>query len=147
MENLNFIPILVAALVPMVLGAIYYGPLMEKHWLDSMGGKTKEDMVPDNMPLTYGLALLMAVIISFFLNAITELTHKGVNDAGELIYASHHTFGHGALHGAMTALTIAAPVIVSLGLFQKSSGKNILINVVFWVVCFAIMGGITDAWN
>jgi len=146
MGDLNFIAIIVAALVPSILGALYYGPLFQKQWLSSLG-RTEEEMVPNSMPLTYGLGLLMALIVSFFLKFNIELSHKDVNDAGELIYGSFHTFQHGALHGAMIALTTVVPVIVSLSLFQKSSGKNILLNVVFWTVCFAIMGGILDVWN
>jgi len=146
MGDLNFIAIIVAALVPSILGALYYGSLFQKQWLSSLG-RTEEEMVPNSMPLTYGLGLLMALIVSFFLKFNIELSHKDVNDAGELIYGSFHTFQHGALHGAMIALTTVVPVIVSLSLFQKSSGKNILLNVVFWTVCFAIMGGILDVWN
>lgn len=146
MPELNYLAIIVAALVPSILGAIYYGPLLEKHWLDSLG-KTKEQMVPDNMGLTYGLALLMAVFVSFMLKMNIELTHKELNDAGELVFGSFHRFGHGALHGGMTAGLLVVPVLISLSLFQKSSGKNIILNAVFWILCFAIMGGILDAWN
>lgn len=146
MPEVNYLAVVVAALVPSILGAIYYGPLFEKPWLRSLG-KTKEEMIPNNMPVTYGLALLMAFILSFFMNIIIELVHKDVNEAGELVFASHYTFGHGAFHGVLLAMSFAVPVIVSLSLFQKSSAKNILLNVLFWVVCFALMGGILDAWK
>lgn len=143
---MNWLAVLVAAIIPSVLGAIYYGPLFEKPWLASLG-KSKEDMVPNNMALTYGLAFVMALILSMFLKMNIEMTHKDLNSAGELVFGSFHTFGHGALHGAMFGLTTAIPVVVSLSLFQKSSGKNIILNVVFWLIAFALMGGVLDAWN
>lgn len=146
MPEVNYIAVIVAALIPSIMGAIYYGPLFEKQWLSSLG-KTKEEMVPSNMPVTYGLALLMAVLVSMSLKMTIELVHKDVNSSGEMIFGSFHTFGHGALHGAMICLTLVVPIIVSLSLFQKSSGKNIILNIVFWTVCFALMGGILDAWN
>lgn len=146
MPEVNYIAVVVAALVPGIMGAIYYGPLLEKQWLSSME-KTKEEMVPNNMPVSYGLALVMALIISLFMKFVMELVHKDVSDAGELIFASHHTFGHGAFHGILLCLSFAVPVIVSLGLFQKNSAKNILLNVAFWLICFALMGGILDVWN
>jgi len=96
MPEINYLAILVAGLVPSILGAIYYGPLFEKPWLDSLG-KTKEDMVPSNMGLTYGLALLMALLVAMVLKLNIELTHKEVNDAGELIFGSSHSFKHGAM--------------------------------------------------
>ena len=142
---INFIAVLVAGLIPSILGALWYGPLFEKPWLSSLG-KTKAEMAPNNMALTYGLALLMAMIVSFFLKLGIEISHRDV-EAGKLVFTSFHTFKHGALHGAMVALTTVVPVIVSMSLFQKNSAKNILLNITFWTVCFSIMMGILDAWN
>lgn len=144
--EINWLAVIAAAIVPMIIGAIYYGPIFGKTWMASLG-YTEDDFKGRNLPLIYGLALLMAVIMSFFMKMVVELTHKDVNQAGELYFGSHHTFGHGALHGALLCLTLAAPVVVSLGLFQKNTAKNILLNVVYWVITWAIMGGILDAWN
>ena len=146
MPEINWLAIIVAAIVPSIMGAIYYGPLFEKQWLSSLG-KTKEEMEPSNMAVTYGLALLMAVLVAMSLKMTIELVHKDLNSSGELIFGSFHTFGHGALHGALLCISFVVPIIVSLSLFQKTSGKNIILNIVYWTICFAIMGGILDAWN
>lgn len=145
MPEFNFIAIIVAALIPNILGAIYFGPVFGKPWMASLG-YTKADFEGRNEPLIYGTALVMSFIIAFFLKFILEMGHKNVNDAGELIFAGTHTFGHGAFHGSMIALAFAVPVIICLGLFQKSTGKNILLNAGFWWLCFAVMGGILDVW-
>lgn len=144
MPELNYLAIIVAGLVPTILGAIYYGPLFEKQWLSSMG-KTKEEMVPKNMPLTYGGALLCAMLLSTSLKFFIEMAHRGI-EGGELVFNSFHTFGHGALHGGLICFFLIIPVIISLSLFQGRSGKNILLNVVYWLVTCAVMGGILDAW-
>jgi len=47
----------------------------------------------------------------------------------------------------MFAVAFAVPVIVSLGLFHKASAKTNLLNVAFWILCFAVMGGILDVWQ
>jgi len=145
MPPINYLAIIVAGLVPMILGALYYGPVLGKAWLSSMG-KTEEEMQPNNMAVTYGLALLCAMIASFTIKMLVELLHKDVNEAGELFFGSFHTFGHGAFHGAFAAIFAICPILVSLMLFHKFSGKTILMNVVFWILCFALMGGILDAW-
>ena len=142
--ELNYLAIIVAGLVPTVIGALYYGPLFEKPWLASLG-KTKEEMVPKNMALTYGGALVTAMLLSMSLKMLIELTHRGVEN-GALVFNSDHNFGHGALHGALICLSIIVPVIISLSLFQGRSGKNILLNVVYWTITCSIMGGILDAW-
>lgn len=145
MPEINYLAVIVAALVPMVMGAIYYGPLFGKAWMNSLG-YTEEDL-KGNEAVTYGLALLMAFIVAMGLKMTIELVHKDVNSAGELIFGSFHTFQHGALHGAMIGLTLVVPIIVSLSLFQKNSAKNIMLNALYWIITLAIMGGILDAWN
>ena len=145
MPEINWIAIIVAGLVPTILGALYYGPIFGKIWMDSLG-YTEEDFKGRNEALIYGSALVLAMLISMSIKMTNELVHKDVNSVGELVFSSFHTFGHGALHGAMLAITLVVPVFLSLSLFQKNSGKNMLLNAAFWIICFAIMGGILDAW-
>jgi len=145
MPQINFLAIVVAALIPNLIGMLWYGPLFRKAWLNGLG-KTEEEMKPKNPGLVYGLAFGLAIIMAFIMKIVMESLHKGVNEAGELVFTSHHTFGHGAMHGGFMCLFMIMPVLVSMSLFHKISAKNILLNLFFWVICFAIMGGIVDAW-
>ncbi len=146
MSDINWLAIIAATLVPTVIGMLYYGPVLGKHWLDSIG-KTQEEMTPANPAVTYGLAVVMAFVVSFFLRAIIDVMHRDVMDNGDIAYQSFQTFGHGALHGFFICLSFAAPVLISYSLYHKKSAKNIILNVVFWFICFALMGGIVDAWR
>ncbi len=145
MPEVNWLAIIVAGLIPTILGALWYGPIFGKQWYHSMG-KTEEEMVPNNMPLTYGLALVAAMLLSFSMKMVIESMHKDVNDAGELIFGSFHTFGHGALHGFFMYLFVVFPVLLSFSLFHKMTGKNIVLNAGFWGLCMALMGAILDGW-
>ena len=145
LPQFNWLAIIVAGLIPSIMGAIYYGPIFQKQWLSSLG-KTQEEMVPKNMGLTYGLALMMAMLLSINMKLTIEMIHRDVIN-GQLAFHSTHTFGHGAFHGLLMCLFIIVPVIVSLSLFQKNSGKNILLNVIFWCITMSIMGAILDGWN
>jgi len=146
MPEINYIAIIVAALVPNVLGAIYYGPLLRKQWLDSLSFTT-EDLKDRNEALIYGSALILSLIVSFFLKFTNELVHKEVGQNGDLVYGSFHTFGHGALHGAGVGVGLVIPIIICLGLFQKTKASNVIINCIFWLLCFSVMGGILDVWS
>lgn len=146
MPEFNILALFVAAAVPNALGALYYGPLVGKKWMASLG-MNEEDFKGRNEALIYGSAYVLSLIVAFFLKFIIESIHKDVSGSGELVFASFHNFGHGAIHGGALAATLVVPVIVSLGLFQKSTGTNIAINCVFWVLCYAIMGGILDVWS
>lgn len=146
MPEINFLPILVAAFIPNALGALYYGPLFGKTWMDSMG-KTEEDLKGRHEAIIYGGAYLLSFIIAFVLNLNIEFMHRDVNDAGELIFSSFHTFKHGMFHGGLIGTAIVSPVIISLGFFHNASTKNILLNVGFWILAFSLMGGVLDMWN
>lgn len=146
MENFNFLPIIVAGLIPMVVGAIYYGPVLGKAWMES-ANLTEDDVNSGNMAVTYGLSLVMAMCISFGINIITELTHGHFTEAGEFIAGSNHTFGHGAMHGVIFGAFTIIPALVIVSLFHKMSAKNIMINVLYWIITLALIGGVTDAWN
>ena len=145
MPEINYIAIIVAGLVPNMIGAIYYGPLFGKKWLDSLGF-TEEDLKGRKEVLIYGSAFVLSTITAFFMKFLIELTHKELNASGELILGSFHSFKHGAFHGFFLAVGLVLPVIICLGMFQKQKSSNILINSIYWVLCYAIMGGILDMW-
>ena len=148
MEEMNWIPIIVATLIPTVLGMIYYSPgVLGNVWMRSIG-KTAEEMRDGfNMPVAIVLGLVLGFFLAFGLNAMVELTHKEVSEAGELVYGSHHTFGHGALHGFMYAIMFMVPPLVMNGMYARKSWTTILIHVGYWILCFALMSGLMDAWN
>ncbi len=146
LPEINYIAVLVAALIPGAFGALYFGPLLGKQWLASLG-KTKEEMEPKNPAVVYGLSFVLALMMSMFLKFTIELVHKGINESGELVFSSFHTFKHGALHGAMLAITLAVPVMISFAMFHKMKAKTIVLGAIFWVICFALMGGILDVWS
>ena len=101
MEDMNLLPVAVAALIPSILGFIYYHPKVAgTAWMKEMGKTEKELMEGFNMPVVMIVSLILSFFLAFFINATMEMVHKDVNDAGQLIYGSHHTFGHGMFHGA-----------------------------------------------
>jgi len=146
MPTINYLAIILAGLIPSIIGAIYYGPLFGKSWRDSLG-KSEEELTPSNPALAYGGSMLLSMLLAMSMNFTIGLVHKDVNESGELFINSHFTFGHGALHGGMIGLTVIMPIVVSLGIFHKLGWKTNLMNAVFWVICTAIMGGILDAWQ
>lgn len=55
------------------------------------------------------------------------------------------TFKHGALHGFMTGLFFALPIIGTNALYERRSFKYTFVTGRFWIVCLTIMGGIICA--
>jgi hypothetical protein len=57
------------------------------------------------------------------------------------------TFKHGALHGTLSGIFFSLPVISVLAMFEGRSWKYIFLNVGYWTVSLAIMGGIICQWS
>jgi hypothetical protein len=59
---------------------------------------------------------------------------------------SFRSFGHGALHGVIVSLFFVLPVLGTNALHERKGFKYIAINVGYWVVSLAIMGGIISRY-
>ncbi len=138
MPQPNWLAIVIAALIPMIIGFIYYHKaVFGKAWMNSLG-ITEDDMKGGNMAVIFGISLLMSFIMSMFLLGNVD----GVGQEGKF-----DSFKHGALHGFILAVMIAVPVLVTNGLFERKNFKNLAINALYWIITFVLMGGVLDALN
>jgi hypothetical protein len=159
--DMNFYIFFLAALVPLVVGFFWYGPLFGKAWMSEVGF-TKESLAGQNMALTFILCYVFSLFIAMFLLPAT-IHQMGVYStlAGEPGFADgtgeaftyfqdfrasygdrFRTFKHGALHGVLSGVFLALPLIAIIARFEKKSFKYVAINAGYWVVSLAIMGGI-----
>ena len=145
MENLsmNWLAILVSALIPLIIGSIWYHPkAFGTVWMNATG--ITEDKLKNMSPAkAYIVALVLSMVLSFYLY-INVLT-GGPDDMrhGQEIYM---TFKHGAAHGAFLGLFVVLPVLATNAIFEMKSAKYIFINVFYWIVSLALMGGTLNGW-
>ena len=67
MPTPNILAIVLAALIPMLMGFIYYHPkVFGKVWMESLG-LTEEDLKKGNMAVLFGVSLVMSFLLSMFL--------------------------------------------------------------------------------
>ena len=135
-----------AALIPMIMGAIFYGPVFGKQWMNSLGYTEENIPEPIKMAIVYPVSLVLSLALAFFLETVIEHLHKGVSEAGELMFTSFHTFSHGAYHGFQIALVIVMPVLITNLMFQRNTLSNILLNVAYWLITISLMAGVMDAF-
>jgi hypothetical protein len=165
--EINFLVLLGATLVPMVLGFVWYNPKVFGNAWMAATGVTPESAKTANMPLIFGLTALFAFFIAFSMQFIVIhqfgvggllLQQADFKTAGsessmmldkfkELYWSSYRTFKHGAFHGTLTGLLLAMPVLATNALFERKSFKYIAINAGYWIVCMALMGGIICAFT
>jgi predicted permease len=140
MESTNWLALIVAAISALAVGFVWYNPkTFGTAWMKSIG-MTEEDAQKGNMPMIFGIALVVAFLLAFFVYVFLEGTHKET-------LVDFSTFKHGAFHGATIGFFVAMPVLVTNALFEQKSFKYMAINVGYWVVTIAVMGGIVCAWR
>ncbi|WP_395061301.1 DUF1761 domain-containing protein [Flavobacterium sp.] len=148
--------LLLSAFSSLVVGFIWYNPkVFGTIWMKE-SGVSEEKIKGGNMFAT----LTMAFIYAFFISVIMQflVIHQtgalGMvgGDATKALPSYNafladygtkfRTFKHGALHGFMTGLFFALPVIGVGALFERRSWKYTLIAGGYWVVTCTIMGSI-----
>ena len=139
MHHLNLLAILVAAISTMVVGFVWYSPILfAKPWMREMGydpddkGKVQE-MQKSAGPAYFGsliASLVSAFVLAMFLHQFNGL---GV--------------GIGLLVGAHVWLGFVATVQLTGVLFMKQSLKLFAINTGYQLVCYLVMGAILAAWQ
>lgn len=151
--------ILVASLSTFVVGFVWYGPLFGKAWMKE-NGFTEEELKKGNMLKIFGLTFVFSLMFSLLMQVlvihqfgaygmiggnIEEAKPSFVNFLAD--YGTEfRTFQHGALHGFMSGMFLAFPIIGINGLFERKSWKYIFIHAGYWIVCMTIIGAIVCGW-
>ncbi len=138
MEHTNWLSVVISSLIPIIIGFIYYNKnLFGKVWMNSLG-INEEDLKKGNKVLILGLSVIMSFLLSIFLlNFNNSEGQEGQFD----------NFTHGAWHGFFVAFIVGMPILFITGLFEVKKIKNLIINVLYWLLTLAVMGGILDAMN
>ena len=158
----NFLAILVAALVPMILGFLWYNPILFGNVWMAETEMSEEKIKGGNMAVIFSVSFLLSIMLSFFTQVLTihqmgALGMIGGDPSAEDVLPSFQTFmndygtnfrtfKHGALHGFLAGIFMALPLIGINALFERKSGKYILINAGYWTIVLVIMGAIVCGW-
>ena len=140
---MNWLAILVSDLIPLIIGSIWYHPkAFGTVWMNATG--ITEDKLKNMSPAkAYIVALILSVVLSFYLYINVLIGGPDDMRHGQEIYM---TFKHGAAHGAFLGLFVVLPVLVTNAMFEMKSAKYIFINVFYWIVSLALMGGTLNGW-
>lgn len=131
--KINHFAVIVCAFANLVLGALWYSPvLFGKAWMQVNGlteERLKQVSIAPRLVLTFLLSLVMSYNLAFFLN-----------DAKT-------TASWGATAGLLTGLGWAAMIFTVIALFELRPVRYILINGGFIVVYFTLIGFILGVWR
>jgi len=163
--GINWIATLVAAIVPMFIGFIWYHEkTFGNRWMKETG-LDHAKLASGNMAIIFGSTFVLSFFLAFAMNFIvihqwgifgTLLSAPGLTAESEeyktaqMLFQKYGTlyrsFKHGFLHGAISAITLALPILGINALFERKSWTYILIHLGFWIITLGIMGGIICGW-
>lgn len=160
MSNIWIFP--VTALVPLIIGAIWYNPnIFGRMWLRTTG-MTEEETRGGNVVLRYALVFLFGLFLTAIItpivvhqNALISLIYNDLeySEPGSDVHLywqdfldkygeRHRTFGHGAFHGAFAGLLFALPVLGTISVFERRGFKYVAVHTGYWILTIALMGGL-----
>ena len=136
--DINLWSVLVAAVATMVVGFLWYSPLLfARPWTVLMGydpnDKAKMDEMRKGAGKSYGLTFVASLVSAFVLAKIIDITT--VNSA---LY--------GMKVGFAMWLGFVTTVQLTGVLFAKQPAKLYLINTGYQLVCYLAMGAILAVW-
>lgn len=139
MHSLNWLAILASAIASMVLGFLWYSPLLfAKAWTREMGydpnDKAKMDEMKKSAGPAYAGSLAASLLSAFTLALILHGMRADSLHFG--LMASFHIW-----------LGFVATVQFTGALFAKQSMKLFAINTGYQLVCYLVMGAILVTWK
>ena len=136
--GVNLWSVLAAAVATMILGFLWYSPLLfAKPWMLAMGydpnDKAKMDEMRKGAGKLYGITFVASLLSAFVLAKIIDVT-----TVSAVLY--------GMKIGFAVWLGFVTTVQLTSTLFKKRPSKLYLIDTGYQLVCYLVMGAILAKW-
>ena len=138
---INYLAVLVSAIVIFVLGGLWYSPvLFAKRWI-ALQGRTEEEMraqaATANMPVMYFIAFICAFIQAWVMAMVI----------GHMSQVAEMGIAHAAIFSALIWLGFAASTSYATALFSMKPRQLWLIDSTYNLVSFVLAGIILAVWR
>lgn len=132
--QVNYLAVLACTLAAMILGSLWYSPvLFGNGWMKAVGLK-KEDINKSDSTKAMFISVILAFIGALILAAFILMTGT------TRIFMGVHI-------GFLVAIGFISPVLLMNTLYEKRSMKAWLINTFYQLLVFMINGAILTAWR
>ena len=165
--KINWLILLAASIIPLVIGFVWYHPKVLGNAWKKASNLSDEQMSGANMALIFGLTFLLSFFVAVAINFMVIhqfhlysmlASEPGIKESGtevntlyttilEKYGMNFRTFKHGAFHGAIGGITLAFPILAINALFERKGFTYIAINAGYWIICMALMGGVICAFS
>lgn len=168
MMTFNWVPILASALIPLLVGTIYYNDRVFGKMWKRYAGVDDARLRQGNFPLILLFTLLLGFLLAGFLLPVVfhvmhvfsqtaptggvpvDVNSESYKDALAFFQkygGNYRTFKHGALHGAIVTMTGIWPVIAINALFERRGWRYTAVHTGYWLITLILMGGVICAFG
>ena len=135
--SINLIPVVIAGVINMVLGALWYSPyVLGKLWIRSMGKtpeEIKENYSSASMGLTYVVNTVASLLFAYVLAHIIK-------------FASLNTFTQGVNAGFWVWLGFVVTTVIPGYMYESRPKMLYFIFIAYQFFSIIIMGGVLAMW-
>jgi hypothetical protein len=136
----NYLAVVVAAIISMVIGSVWYGPLFGSMWMKETGMKKPAKMTPTikkMMMKSYSLMFVGSLVMAFVLAHAIIFAAAYMGEAG---------VSGGLMSGFWNWLGFVAPVTLGSVLWEGKSWKMWALNNGYYLVTLLAMGVVLAVW-
>jgi Protein of unknown function (DUF1761) len=139
LHHVNLLAVLVAAISTMIVGFLWYSPILfAKPWMREMGYDPEDKARIKEMQKSAGPAYAGSFVASLISAFVLALFFHWLRVSG---------IHYGLVTSFHVWLGFVATVQFTDALFQKKSMKLFAINTGFQLLCFLVMGAILASWT
>ena len=133
-SHLNYVHILVAALVYFIIGALWYSVIFGKQWMKLVGIKEVTEQDKKNIPMMFGTTFVLNFIITFAIACI--------------IYSLHPPTGLGAVKiGVLLGVGFVGTTTAMNNMYAMRSFKLTVIDSGYHIFSIIVAAIILQMWH
>ncbi|UCG62314.1 MAG: DUF1761 domain-containing protein [Candidatus Zixiibacteriota bacterium] len=131
---INYLAVIVAAVAYLIIGSLWYSPLLfGSAWMKGIG-KTKEQLAGGATLINYILALIFGFIASYGIARI-------------LLWRGGGGISDGIITGLLVSVCFVLATFFMNDIFEKRPAGLTFINALFHIVALIVAGIIIGAWR
>ncbi len=134
----NVLGVIVAAIIPMVIGMVWYSPALFATKFMALVGKTHEELTKGGVGKAYALSFVSALVMSYVLAHVEMYGSAATGSSG---------VASGLSAGFWSWLGFVATTGSSTVLFEKRPSGLYLMNMGYYLACLLLMGLLLAMWK
>ncbi|MCK8479805.1 DUF1761 domain-containing protein [Psychroserpens algicola] len=133
MENINHLAVILSAFCSLILGAIWYSPILFYKTWKKENNLTDEQLKASSPAKSYLICFLLALLMSY--------------NMAFFLADSESDWQWGLIAGFLTGFGWAAAIFMVIAMFELKTWRYVAINSGYIIIFFSLIGVIIGTWK